>query len=111
MEYLQTVIAVVSVIIALYALNLQRNEIKRGAQISALIHTSEMIQRKIDYHSKIIDDNKAQGKKWEGHADRINNELRPLHNKINREFIDLAAKYKGILDASEIKTSLNPTRT
>ncbi|PHS26357.1 MAG: hypothetical protein COA83_03100 [Methylophaga sp.] len=112
MEYLEIIVGIIALAIAIWALNLQRREIIKNGRINALIHASQMIQDKIDFHSKIIDDieknktNKSSG----GHKSRINKELRPLKNKIDMEFIDLAAKYNGVLHENEIREALKPSK-
>jgi len=110
MEYIEIVIGVVALIIAVWALNLQRKEIIKNGKISSLIHSASLIQEKIDYHHKIISDMKSAGKdyeEWQGHAARINKELRPLKEKVNAEFLNLASKYDGILHEDEIRKHLN----
>jgi len=89
METVDIVVGAIGLLIAIWALNLQRLEIRKNGKIIALIQASHMIQERIDYQSKIIDDLKQKGKKWDGHAARINNELRPLKTKIDLEFINL----------------------
>jgi len=110
MEFLEFIIGLTALFVALRALNMQRYEIERNGRIAALVHASEMLQDKIDYHNKIITDMKLQGKKyeeWEGHAARINKEFRPLKERVNKEFLDLSEKYDGILHAGAIKKALS----
>jgi len=105
--------AVVGLLIALWALRLQRREIAKNGKISALIHASKMLQEKIDYHSKIMGDIEDDFDKraiWRGHANRINEELRPLKNRIDIEFINIAAKYEGIFHENQIRQALKPKR-
>ncbi len=109
MEYIEVGIGVIALAIAIWALNLQKKEIIKNGKISSLIHSASLIQEKIDYHSKIIDDMKSKGKPqkdWGGHATKINNNLRPLKEKINAEFLSLASKYDGVLHEDEIRASL-----
>ncbi|HCG8583618.1 TPA: hypothetical protein NJ534_001487 [Vibrio parahaemolyticus] len=75
---LAEVISAIALVVACWALKLQRNEIIKNGRISALSHTSNLLQQKIDFHSKIIDALKKQGKDFKGHSQRVNDELRPL---------------------------------
>lgn len=111
MENIELIIGTTALIIAVWALHLQRKEIIKNGRINALIRVAQMIQEKINYHDNIIEDMKKQGRKYDGHAHRINNELRPLKNKINMEFINLAAKYDGVLHENEIREALKPNKT
>ena len=107
MDYLEVIVGLMAVFIAIRALYLQRYEIIKNGQITALIHTSNMIQDKISYHSKIIDDMKSQGKQlteWEGHATRINKELRPVKEKVDFELLDLMGRHEGVIQVDEIKS-------
>ena len=109
MEYIDIVIGAVALAIAIWALNLQKKEIIKNGKISSLIHSASLIQERIDYHTKIIDDMKTEGKTkkdWGGHATKINNNLRPLKERVNTEFLNLASKYDGVLHESEIRASL-----
>ena len=109
----ESFVAVVGLLIALWALRLQRREIVKNGRINALIHASKMLQEKIDYHDKImanlVDDSEKRAI-WRGHANRINSELRPLKNRIDLEFINIAAKYEGILHENEIRKALEPKK-
>ncbi|WP_020161661.1 hypothetical protein [Cycloclasticus pugetii] len=110
MEYIEVVIGTIALAIAVWALHLQKKEIIKNGKINSLIHSASLIQEKIDYHSKIIDDLKSQGKtqkEWGGHAVKINSNLRPLKERINVEFLNIASKYDGILHEKEIRDSLN----
>lgn len=110
MAHIEIIVGVAALAIAMRALFLQRKEIIKNGQINSLIHTASLLQEKIDYHSRIINDMKSAGKKydeWDGHAARINNELRPLKEKVNTEFLNLGSKYDGILHESEIRKALN----
>jgi len=110
MEYIEVVIGSIALAIAIWALNLQKKEIIKNGKISSLIHSASLIQEKIDYHTKIIDDMKSEGKTkkdWGGHAAKINNNLRPLKERVNTEFLNLASKYDGVLHENEIRASLN----
>ena len=60
MEYLEVIVGTIGLAIALWALNLQRREIIKNGRINSLIHASQMIQEKIEYHNGIIDDKKTR---------------------------------------------------
>ena len=109
MEYIESIVGLIALVIAIWALNLQRSEIIKNGKINSLIYTASMLQQRIDYHSRIINDMKGEGKQydeWSGHALKINNELRPLLKKVNTEFLDIASKYDGILHENEIRSAL-----
>ena len=109
MEYLEVIVGMFALIIAIRALNLQRREIIKNGKISALIHSASMIQSKIDYHSRIITDMKNQGKPyedWQGHEKRINTELRPLKEEIDTEFLNVISSYDGLLHEDKIRHAI-----
>lgn len=114
MEYLNVVVGVIALLIAIWALNLQRRAIIRNGKVNALIHSASMIQGKIDYHSRIIDDMKANKKnyeEWEGHAHRINKELRPLKEEIDTEFLNVVASYDGLLHENKIRNAIQSKKS
>jgi len=109
MGFIEVLIAALALIVAVWALNLQRQEIRKSGKVNALIHSAHLIQEKIDYHSKIINDMKSQGKAyedWEGHAHRINKELRPLKSEIDVEFINLVSTYDGLLHEKRVRDAI-----
>ena len=109
MEYLNIVIGLAALAIAVRAWNLQRLETIKNGKINSLVHTAAMIQDRIDYHSRIIDDMRDKGKPysdWEGHEKRINKQLRPLKDKVNREFLNTSSLYDGVLHETEIRKLL-----
>jgi hypothetical protein len=93
-------------VIAIWALQLQRIEIAKNSKINSLTHISSMLQEQINYHEKIIRDAKTMGKQWNGHANKINNDLRPLKEQIDSELIDIISKYENMPKAQEIKEIL-----
>lgn len=111
MGYVEAVIGLVALLVALRALNLQRYEIIKNGKINSLIHMSSMLQSKIDYHNRIIDDLKKSNEAWGGHAARINNELRPLKEKMDEELISLISKYEGMPELDEIKMAIRGRRS
>ena len=114
MEFIDVSVAVIALLIAAWALNLQRREIIKSGKVVALVHSAEMIQRKIDYHTRIIDDMKTQGKtfeEWEGHAHRINKELRPLKEEIDTEFLNVVSSYDGLLHEDKIRDAIKSRKS
>ena len=109
MDFLEVIVGAIALIVAARAFTLQKYEIIKNGRISALVHSSNLIQQKIEYHNKIIDDMKSQGKsyqEWGGHAGRINDDFRPLKKKIDCELLTLMSKHDGIDLADEIKLTL-----
>jgi len=109
MDYLEVIVGAIAATIALWALNLQKKEIINNGRITSLIHASNMIQGKIDYYSKIINDKKSQNKhydEWNGLAARINNEFRPLKEEIDQQLLELMDNHNEILRSEAIKKAL-----
>ena len=99
----EVIVGVFALIVAATALWLQRAEIARNSRITALVHMSSLLNQRIEFHAKIIDDHKVSGKSWRGHADRINRDLRPLKEKVDGSLIDIVAGYQGMPDVDVIK--------
>ena len=81
-------------------------EIIKNGKINTLIHASQLIQEKIDYHNRIFD---AEGikKEWkERHKNKINYKLRPLKSSIDLEFINIVSQYDGILHEDKLRDIL-----
>lgn len=95
-----------ALIIAILALQLQRAEIAKNSKINALTHMSSMLQAKINFHSKIIDNMKDRKENWTGHADKINKEMRPMKERIDSDLVDIISKYENMPDPSTIKNIL-----
>ncbi|OUR73024.1 hypothetical protein A9Q78_05300 [Methylophaga sp. 41_12_T18] len=109
MDFLEIIVGAIALLVAARAFTLQKYEIRKNGRISALVHSSNLIQQKIEYHGKIIDDMKVKGKshqEWKGHTHRINDQFRPLKGKIDAELLELMAKHDGISLADEIKSTL-----
>ena len=111
MDYMEVIVGVIGLAIAIWTLNLQRKEIIKNGKLTALIHSSSIIQEKIDFHSKIIADLKVQGKPYSGHASRINEELRPLKRDIDNEFLNITADYGGLFQEDRIREALKFKKT
>lgn len=110
MDYLEVIIGTIAAFIALRALHLQRYEIIKNGKISALIHSSNLIQQRIDYYSKIIISMEEEGKKTAGHKSRINDELRPLKQEIDFKLLELMEEHGGELKVPEITQALSPKK-
>ena len=109
MDFVEILLGTIALLIAARAFTLQKYEIIKNGRISALVHSSNLIQQKIEFHGKIIDDMKEQGKshiEWKGHTHRINDQFRPLKKKIDSELLELMAKHDGMNLADEIKSTL-----
>lgn len=103
---MEILIAIVALIVAIWQLNLQRNEIRRNGQISSLIHMTSMLKDRIAYHEKMIEDLKAVRKDWTGHAARVNKELRPELNNVNQRLMDLIEIQSNSFDISSVRKAL-----
>jgi len=105
-EYINIIIGLAAFFVALRALNLQREEIIKNGRISALMHTSNLLQERIDYHMKIADDNNTSHNWKERHKNKVNHKLRPLKSTIDFEFIKLASMYDDIIHEDKLKELL-----
>lgn len=106
MHSVEILVGVVGLMIALWQLNLQKREIIKNGKINSLIHISSMLQRKIDFYDKIIDDKKHLNEKWKGHADKVNAELRPLKNDVDEELLNLIALYENMPNMRTIRDKI-----
>jgi len=107
MEYLNIIVGIGAFIVAIWTLDLQRKEIIKNGKINALIHTSQLLKERIDYHMKIADDSKTSNEWRERHQLKINEKLRPLKSSIDEEFINLVSKYDGVLHEDKLKKLLD----
>jgi hypothetical protein len=106
MEYINIIVGIGALLVALWALNLQRKEIIKNGKINALIHASALLQERIDYHMKIADDSQTS-KEWkERHQQKVNHKLRPLKSSIDMEFINIVSQYDGVLHEDKLKQLL-----
>lgn len=106
MDFIEVLIGTIALGVAFWALNLQRREIIKNGKISALIHSSNLVQEKINYHSKIIDELKINNGDWQGHAVKINKTLRPLKKDLDKEFLNVVSTYDGLLHEDKIREAL-----
>ncbi len=99
----EVIIGFIGVLIAVWALTLQRKQIIKNSKINSLVHLSSLLSQRIEFHSKIIDNLDAKKENWKGHAEKINNELRPLKDQIDSQLIDIASLESGMPTAAQIK--------
>ena len=106
MYSVEILVGVVGLMIALWQLNLQKREIIKNGKINSLIHISSMLQAKSDYHDKITNDKRQRNEKWKGHADKVNDELRPLKNDVDDELLNLIALYENMPNVRTIRDQI-----
>ena len=106
MYSVEILVGVVGLMTALWQLNLQKREIIKNGKINSLIHISSMLQAKSDYHDKIINDKRQRNEKWKGHADKVNDELRPLKNDVDDELLNLIALYENMPNVRTIRDQI-----
>lgn len=103
-------LGLIAIVVAFWQLKLQREEIKRSGKVTALSHMASTLKDKIDYYEKIIEARKAKQGNWKGHADKVNQEFRPLLEKLNNDIIELSNDYDLSLSASDIKALVTQSR-
>ncbi len=104
---MEVLVGVVALLVALWQLNLQKKEIVRTGKVSTLVHMATVVKDKIDRYEKIIAEQKGKQAKWKSLADRVNNELRPLLDKLNKDILETTSSYDVSLtlrDTREITT-------
>lgn len=106
MDFLDVVVGSIGLLVALMALDCQRKEIAKNGKINTYIHTSELIQKKIDYYNRIINDLKSQNKDFSGHAHKINKVLRPLKDDIDSKLITYLCE-NNLDDIDKLKKALS----
>lgn len=111
MGFIGSIIALGALFVAAYQLKLQKDEVIRSGKVPTLIHMASVIKDKIEYHEKIIEDQKEKQGKWKGHADRVNNELRPLLEKLNRDIIEATSSYDVSLSRADIRELITQQST
>lgn len=103
---MELLLGILGIAVAVWQLNLQRQEIRRNGQITALVHVSTLLKDKIDFHNAIIESAKASNQSWTGHAKVINEELRPLRSKVQDELLRISADHNNSLPHGEIASAL-----
>jgi hypothetical protein len=105
---MEVLVGAVALLIAAWQLKLQREEIIRNGKISTLVHMVSIVKDKIDHHETIIESQKRKQEKWKGHADKVNNELRPMLEKLNKDILKTTASYNVSLTTNDIKELITP---
>lgn len=100
---MSVIVGVIALMVAVWQLKLQKDEVVRNGKVATLIHMASIIKDKIDYHEKIIEAQKDKKEKWRGHAERVNNELRPLLERLNKDIIEATSSYDVSLSTKDIK--------
>ncbi len=103
---MEITVAVIALGIALWQLKLQREETRLNSRINSLIHIASLLKAKIEHYEQIIEGQKAKQADWAGHAYRVNNELRPLLDKINSQLVDATCHHIGEIDVQSIRQAL-----
>ena len=57
-------IAVVALSVAVWQLNLQRQEMQRNTRINSLIHMSTLLKERIEFYERIIQNMKSKKQDW-----------------------------------------------
>ncbi len=108
---MEITVAFVALVVALWQLKLQRDEMRLNSRLNALIHIAGLLREKIEHHEQIIDSLKSRRSDWSGHASRVNGELRPLLANINHELVESVSGRAQGLDIQAIRDALklNPS--
>jgi len=113
MEYLFTLLGFATLIYAIRTFRQQKLEIIKGARITTLIHTSNMLQEQIDQHQLLVEQmkyNKQPEQEWQEVAERISQEFQPLKYRVNAELLELMARYDGVVAVADIRQALEPRK-
>jgi hypothetical protein len=103
---LEILIGIAAFVVALWQLNLQRKETRRNGKINSLVHVSTLLKDRIDFHAAIIESQKQKNLHWQGHASVINDKLRPLLNKVNKDLLEISSAYKCSFEHSDVEKAL-----
>jgi hypothetical protein len=103
---MEITIGILAFLVAAWQLHLQRQEIRRNGKISTLVHMATLIKERIDLQTTIIESEKQKGGTWIGNAKVVNDKLRPLLEKINKDLIAITSDYECSFDPSEIEKVL-----
>ena len=104
---MELLIAAIALGIAAWQLKLQKDEIKLNGTVSSLIHIASLLKDKMEFHEKMIEIQKQAKQDWTGHAYRVNDELKPMLNKVNSELVAAIDSQAGGIDIEIIKKALN----
>lgn len=108
---MEAILACIALAIAIWQLKLQRDEIRRNAQINSLMHIAGMLKDKIDHHERIIADMKVRREEWKWHAAKVNGELRPMLMKTHALLMSQIGHQIPQLDMPAIRESLKLEET
>lgn len=103
---MEITVAVIALCVAMWQLKLQREEIRLNSRVNSLIHIASLLKSKIEHYEQIIEGQKSKKADWSGHAHRVNNELRPLLDKINSQLVEAASRHVGELDVQGVRQAL-----
>jgi hypothetical protein len=103
---MEIAIGVLAFLVAAWQLHLQRQEIRRNGKINTLVHMATLIKDRIDLYKTIIESQKQKNEQWHGHAKVVNEKLRPLLDKINKDLIAITSDYRCSFDPSEVEKVL-----
>lgn len=104
---METLIALTALGIAIWQLKLQRDEIRLNSRVNSLIHIADLLKNRIEYHEQIIESLKTRKADWSGHARRVNNDLRPMLNKINSQLIGAVSGHVSDIEPDSVRQMLN----
>jgi hypothetical protein len=103
---MEIAVAVIALCVAMWQLKLQREEIRLNSRVNSLIHIASLLKNKIEHYEQIIEGQKTKKADWSGHAHRVNNELRPLLDKINGQLILAVSNHVEEIDVRGIREAL-----
>ena len=66
------------------------------------------LKDKIDRHERIICAQKERKESWKSHANKVNNELLPMLEKLNADIIEASKCYDVSLTSQDIQRLLKP---
>jgi len=103
---IELIIGSVALIVASWQLYLQKKEQVRNSRINSLIYLSDMLQKRINLYSDIINERKKNNQNYKGHAERMKTELKPLLYQTQNELISIISKTEKFEYIDNIKKAL-----
>ena len=103
---MELLVALVALVITLWQLKLQRDEMKANSQINSLIHVARLLSEKVEHHERIIASQKSKRIDWTGHAHRVNRELRPMLAQVNAKLLASIEAKLPALDPAALRQAL-----
>ena len=104
---IEIIVGIFALIIAIWQLFLQRKEQIRSSRINSLIYVSSLLEKRIDIYSSIIEEKKRKKENFQGHSNRIHNDLTPLLKQTQDELIDIISKSESIEYIDNVREVLN----